>query len=293
MSGFAQSVRLPSYTLLNAGVYYETGRFKVGLQGKNLTNERYFRSNFPDLFGDSVVLPELPRNYFLSAGFKFWMTQKRRKDRRSRGRCRTGCGGGSLRACRAVPSDHRAGGREADRSEGRGRTMFEIGADTGDAAGEFQLWRERQKLDTRLPFAHHHDLYLNPSTGVLGMVTGHGHGELGERHDGAGDGSALRSVPRVLARGRASPGVDPHRCLDRLGGVGEVPGRRRSARTRSISREMPADWPTGYFARCTRKPYDPKKPDARRRSVPPESAPSRAGRSTCTHGCEARRTRRR
>jgi len=70
-SGFAQSVRLPSYTLLNAGVHYETARFKVGLQGKNLTNERYFRSNFPDLFGDSVVLPELPRNYILSATFKF------------------------------------------------------------------------------------------------------------------------------------------------------------------------------------------------------------------------------
>src|SRR5690349_18401271 len=53
-------------------------------------------------------------------------------------------------------------------------TMFEIGQDTGDAAGEFQLWRERQNLRERLPFAHHHDLYLNRETGVLGMVTGMG-----------------------------------------------------------------------------------------------------------------------
>src|SRR3990170_8561162 len=53
-------------------------------------------------------------------------------------------------------------------------TMFEIGEDTGDVAGEFQLWRERQKLHERLPFAHHHDLYLNRETGVLGMVTGMG-----------------------------------------------------------------------------------------------------------------------
>src|SRR5947209_6981108 len=53
-------------------------------------------------------------------------------------------------------------------------TMFEIGADSGDAAGEFQLWHERQKLDVRFPFAHHHDLFLNPRTGVLGMVTGEG-----------------------------------------------------------------------------------------------------------------------
>jgi purine nucleoside permease len=27
------------------------------------------------------------------------------------------------------------------------------------------------------------------------------------------------------------------------------------------AREIPADWPTGYFARGTRKPYDPKKPE--------------------------------
>jgi purine nucleoside permease len=28
-------------------------------------------------------------------------------------------------------------------------TMFEIGDDSGDKAGEFQLWKERQKLDTQ------------------------------------------------------------------------------------------------------------------------------------------------
>src|SRR5262249_59439052 len=52
--------------------------------------------------------------------------------------------------------------------------MFEIGVDSGDAAGEYQLWKERQKLDTRFPFAHHHDLFFNEKTGVLGMVTGMG-----------------------------------------------------------------------------------------------------------------------
>jgi hypothetical protein len=30
---------------------------------------------------------------------------------------------------------------------------FEIGADSGDAAGEFPLWHERQTLDVRDPFA--------------------------------------------------------------------------------------------------------------------------------------------
>ena len=70
-SGFSKVVKLPAYTLLNAGFHYENVHWKVGLEGKNLTNERYFRSNFPDLFGSSVVLPELPRNWLMSAGYKF------------------------------------------------------------------------------------------------------------------------------------------------------------------------------------------------------------------------------
>lgn len=70
-SGFSQAVTLPSYTLVNASVYYENEHWKLGLQGKNLTDEEYFRSNFPDLFGSSVVLPELPRSFLLSASYKF------------------------------------------------------------------------------------------------------------------------------------------------------------------------------------------------------------------------------
>ena len=70
-SGFSKVVKLPAYTLLNAGFHYENAHWKLGVEGKNLTNERYFRSNFPDLFGSSVVLPELPRNYLVSAGYKF------------------------------------------------------------------------------------------------------------------------------------------------------------------------------------------------------------------------------
>ena len=43
---------------------YERERFET-------TNERYFRSNFPDLFGESIVLPELPRSWLVSAAYKF------------------------------------------------------------------------------------------------------------------------------------------------------------------------------------------------------------------------------
>jgi purine nucleoside permease len=53
--------------------------------------------------------------------------------------------------------------------------MFEQGADTGDVPGEYQYWVERQHLDTILPFPQgYHDIRLNPTTGVLGLLTGVG-----------------------------------------------------------------------------------------------------------------------
>jgi iron complex outermembrane receptor protein len=70
-SGFARHIKLPAYTLVNVGLHYEKNRWKAGLQVKNLTDERYFRSNFPDLYGDNIVLPELPRNYVVTLGYKF------------------------------------------------------------------------------------------------------------------------------------------------------------------------------------------------------------------------------
>lgn len=53
--------------------------------------------------------------------------------------------------------------------------MFEVGADTGDAPGEFQYWVEREHLDETLPFpAGYRALRLNRARGVLGVVTGVG-----------------------------------------------------------------------------------------------------------------------
>lgn len=70
-SGFSKAVKLPSYTLFNAGISYSTDTWAISLQGKNLTNERYFRANFPDLFGSAIVLPELPRSFVGKFSFKF------------------------------------------------------------------------------------------------------------------------------------------------------------------------------------------------------------------------------
>jgi iron complex outermembrane receptor protein len=70
-SSFSKGIELPSYTLFNAGISYNTDTWGVSLQGKNLTNERYFRANFPDLFGAAIVLPELPRSFVGKVTFKF------------------------------------------------------------------------------------------------------------------------------------------------------------------------------------------------------------------------------
>ena len=70
-SGYSQAVKLPAYTLINAGVKFDLGNWSITVNGKNLTDERYFRSNFPNLFGSTIVLPELPRHYQVNASFKF------------------------------------------------------------------------------------------------------------------------------------------------------------------------------------------------------------------------------
>ena len=61
-SGFSGSITLPAYTLVNIGLVFERDRFSFGATLKNATNERYFRANFPNLFGGVIVLPELPRH---------------------------------------------------------------------------------------------------------------------------------------------------------------------------------------------------------------------------------------
>ncbi len=70
-SGYSQAVKLPAYTLVNAGLKYDAGSWSFTLNGKNLTDERYFRSNFPNLFGGTIVLPELPRNWTFNASYSF------------------------------------------------------------------------------------------------------------------------------------------------------------------------------------------------------------------------------
>jgi len=70
-SGFSGSVELPSYTLVNLGFTYDMDQWHLGFNLKNATDEEYFRSNFPNLFGGTIVLPELPRHYAATLQYSF------------------------------------------------------------------------------------------------------------------------------------------------------------------------------------------------------------------------------
>ena len=59
------------YTLVNIGASYEIGNWNFAGMINNVTDEEYFRANFPNLFGSVVVLPELPRNFSLRAAYRF------------------------------------------------------------------------------------------------------------------------------------------------------------------------------------------------------------------------------
>ncbi len=70
-SGYSNAVTLPDYTLINLGVAFQTENWLVSVSGKNLTDEEYFRANFPNLFGGTIVLPELPRHFNARFQYKF------------------------------------------------------------------------------------------------------------------------------------------------------------------------------------------------------------------------------
>ena len=70
-ASFSNSVRLPGYTLVNLGFSWELDNWLVSVSGKNLLDERYFRANFPNLFGGVIVLPELPRHYTARLQYRF------------------------------------------------------------------------------------------------------------------------------------------------------------------------------------------------------------------------------
>jgi purine nucleoside permease len=135
-------------------------------------------------------------------------------------------------------------------------TMFEVGKDSGDAPGEFQLWKERRHLDTRIAFPQsHHDLYYNPETGVLGMVTGMG---------------SIKSATATLALG-LDPRFDLSRAYWLVAGIAGIDPQDATIGSAAWAhylvdgdlsheidaREIPKDWKSGYFALHSKGPADP------------------------------------
>ena len=125
-------------------------------------------------------------------------------------------------------------------------TMFEIGEDQGDKAGEFQRWKERLSLDTRFPFPNsHHDIYMNAQSGVMGIVTGMG---------------TARSTAAIMALGM-DPRFDLSKAYWLVAGISGVDPENASIGSAAWaeylvdgdlahhidSRDMPQEWQHGKF----------------------------------------------
>lgn len=70
-SGQSQVVKLPGYTTVDLSASYPVDNWLFRATVKNATNEEYFRANFTELFGSTIVLPEKPRSVQASVIYKF------------------------------------------------------------------------------------------------------------------------------------------------------------------------------------------------------------------------------
>lgn len=125
-------------------------------------------------------------------------------------------------------------------------TMFEIGEDEGDKPGEFQLWKEKQGLSSRYAFpVSHHDIYVNESTGVMGIVTGMGTARAASAVMALGlDERFDLSNAYWLVAGIA--GVDPKDAS--IGSAIWAKWLVDGDLAHQIdSREKPKEWASGYF----------------------------------------------
>jgi purine nucleoside permease len=138
-------------------------------------------------------------------------------------------------------------------------TMFEQGEDTGDDPGEFQYWVERFPLPEKIAFpAGSRNLRYNADKQVLAMVTGIGTARA------ASSIMALGMDPRFdlsksywLVAGIA--GANPHAIT--LGAAAWAEWVIDGDLAHEIdAREIPSDWPTGYFPLFTTKPYYEPRP---------------------------------
>lgn len=134
--------------------------------------------------------------------------------------------------------------------------MFEIGEDQGDKAGEFQLWKAGQELNTCLPFdTSFHEICINPKTGVMGIVTGMG---------------TARATAAIMALG-LDPRFDLTHAYWLVAGIAGVDPADASIGSavwatylvdgdlahEIDAREIPSQWSSGYFPLFDNEPVSP------------------------------------
>ncbi len=137
-------------------------------------------------------------------------------------------------------------------------TAFEIGADVGDTAGEFQAWAE--EIPQVLPFdAGYRPLRYDPRRKLLLLMTGEG------TNRAAGSTMALGLDPRFdLSKAywmiAAIAGVNPNQAsIGSAAWIGNVVDMDLAMMV--DPREAPKGWPTGFFASATATPYAGKHPE--------------------------------
>ncbi|WP_299696860.1 purine nucleoside permease [Hydrocarboniphaga sp.] len=133
-------------------------------------------------------------------------------------------------------------------------SMFEKGKPTGDEPGEFQLWIERQKLDTVLPFPMgEYELRMN-GAGLLAICTG---------------GGITNAATSIMALG-TDPRFDLSKAYWLIAGIGGGDPEDVSLGTAAWAkhvvdgdllyeidaREIPKDWPYGLLPLGAKKPND-------------------------------------
>jgi purine nucleoside permease len=131
-------------------------------------------------------------------------------------------------------------------------TAYELGADTGDAQGEFQAWAEHAPVVLPFPGGQRH-LRYDPARRVLIICTGMGTSEAGLSTLALGLDPRfdLRHAYWIVA---ATAGIDPHAgTLESAVWVGDIVDTDWV--TRIDDRDVPADWPTGTLPRGRSAPY--------------------------------------
>jgi purine nucleoside permease len=133
-------------------------------------------------------------------------------------------------------------------------TMFEVGADTGDAPGELQYWVERDHLDSVYPLpAGYHAVRMNDA-GEMAIVTGQG---------------TAHAAATLMALG-LDPRFDLSHAYWIVAGIAGASPERASLGSavwarwvvdgdlgyEIDAREIPPDWTTGFVPLRKTRPYE-------------------------------------